>query len=276
MSEMSSYIVNCHITWYRLPHFARFDTTTRCLEDLMDVHAIKSVYLFGDSVGRGIILDSAGRYSPLADSFAPAAAKKLGLDLVNKSRFGCTIGKGLEILRKCMDRRPRPEQEDRAPEIAILEFGGNDCDFDWRAIAEAPRAEHFPATPLKAFGAAYRTAIGELKAMGFTPLAMTLPPLDPERYFRWFTKAGIDPAAVLEWLGDIGNIFLWHEGYDKEVRFQAEESGIPVIDIRKAFLAAPDYRRYLCEDGIHPNGEGHGLMKSVVLDFAAQAGLQGY
>jgi lysophospholipase L1-like esterase len=239
------------------------------VEVLMDLAGVNSVYLFGDSVGRGIVLDANGKYSPISESFAPAAAKKLGIALQNKARFGCTIGKGLEILKRCLAREVLPEQSAPMPQVAILEFGGNDCDFDWRAIAQAPEAPHLPATPLDAFGVAYEAAIQALRARQIVPLAMTLPPLDPERYFRWFTKAGLDGAAILKWLGSIQNIFLWHEGYDKEVRRIAAASGTAIIDIRKAFLSTPDYRQYLCEDGIHPNREGHGLMERTILDFAA-------
>lgn len=235
----------------------------------MDLAGVSSVYLFGDSVGRGIILDADGKYSPFSESFAPAAAKKLGIALLNKARFGCTIGKGLDILKRCLARGEEgPALSIPTPQVAILEFGGNDCDFDWRAIAEAPEASHSPATPLDAFGVAYKAAIQELKARQIIPLAMTLPPLDPERYYRWFTKAGLDGAAILKWLGNIQNIFLWHEGYDKEVRRVATASGTAIIDIRQAFLATPDYRLYLCEDGIHPNKEGHRLMEKTILDFA--------
>lgn len=235
----------------------------------MGLAGINTVYLFGDSVGRGIVLDANGKYSPIPESFAPAAAKKLGITLQNKARFGCTIEKGLEILKRCLAREAQPEQITPTPQVAILEFGGNDCDFNWRAIAEAPEASHSPATPLDAFGVAYEAAIQALRARRIVPLAMTLPPLDPERYFRWFTKAGLDGAAILKWLGNIQNIFLWHEGYDKEVRRIAAASGTAIIDIRKAFLSTPDYRQYLCEDGIHPNREGHGLMEKTILDFAA-------
>ncbi|TXT49735.1 MAG: hypothetical protein FD137_577 [Spirochaetes bacterium] len=220
----------------------------------MDLAGVSSVYLFGDSVGRGIILDADGKYSPFSESFAPAAAKKLGIALLNKARFGCTIGKGLDILKRCLARGEEgPALSIPTPQVAILEFGG----------APPP-----PATPLDAFGVAYKAAIQELKARQIIPLAMTLPPLDPERYYRWFTKAGLDGAAILKWLGNIQNIFLWHEGYDKEVRRVATASGTAIIDIRQAFLATPDYRLYLCEDGIHPNKEGHRLMEKTILDFA--------
>ena len=40
--------------------------------------------------------------------------------------------------------------------------------------------------------------------------------------------------------------------------------GCPVLDLRRLFLQKQDYRQYLCDDGIHPNEEGHQLITSEV------------
>ena len=39
---------------------------------------------------------------------------------------------------------------------------------------------------------------------------------------------------------------------------------MPVIDIRSAFLAQPDFRSYLCADGIHPNEAGQKLIYGAI------------
>ena len=41
-------------------------------------------------------------------------------------------------------------------------------------------------------------------------------------------------------------------------------AGVPVIDIRSAFLAQPDFRSYLCADGIHPNEAGQKLIYGAI------------
>jgi lysophospholipase L1-like esterase len=224
------------------------------------------VVLFGDSVARGIVLGDDGSYSPIHDSFAEGAAGRLGLPLVNKARFGCTIAKGLEITRRFLAREPAKREK---PELALLEFGGNDCDFKWDEIAARPAEHHDPTTPLPIFSKLYGEMIGELKAAGFSPVIMTLPPLDAERYFAWVTRKGLDQAAVLSWLGDVGMIYRWHEGYDKEVRRIAEREGCPLADVRKAFIDSGDYGKYICQDGIHPNRLGHALIEGELLDLAA-------
>jgi len=110
--------------------------------------------------------------------------------------------------------------------------------------------------------------IAEFRLKGFAPLLLSLPPLDADRYFAWFTRAGLDKASILSWLGDVQHIFRWHEAYDREVRAVAVDEHCALVDIRSAFLAKPDYRTLICQDGIHPNREGHRLINAVLLDAA--------
>jgi lysophospholipase L1-like esterase len=223
-----------------------------------------AVCLFGDSVARGVVLDDAGSYRLSGDSFADRSAEKLGIQLTNKARFGCTIGKGMEILTRFLGRRTGGQNA-----VALLEFGGNDCDFKWDEIAAAPERDHQPATPVAVFASIYDRMIEALRTNGYRPVLMTLPPLDPDRYFAWVTRSGIDKSAILSWLGDVRHIYWWHERYNDAVWATALRNRCPVVDVRNAFLARKDYRDCLCADGIHPNGEGHRLMESVLLEYAA-------
>jgi len=115
--------------------------------------AAATVYLFGDSVARGIVLDETGSYAPIKESFASMVAEKLGIDIVNKARFGCTIGKGLELVRRFFGKDEFPKTPGT---IALMEFGGNDCDFRWDEISRNPEGIHVPATPLADFSRMYR------------------------------------------------------------------------------------------------------------------------
>ncbi|MFZ2634992.1 MAG: SGNH/GDSL hydrolase family protein [Rectinemataceae bacterium] len=219
-----------------------------------------TVCMFGDSVARGIVLDETGKYSPIRESFGALAASRLGIELVNKSRFGCTITKGRELLAHYLARAASP-----APSVALLEFGGNDCDFHWDQIAGAPREKHEPLTPIETFGRIYRDMIDSLRANCITPILMTLPPLEPERYFAWFTRTGLDGSAILSWLGDVHQIYRWHERYNEAVWETALDKDCPIVDIRAAFLEHKNYRDYICNDGIHPNKAGHRLIEEALL-----------
>lgn len=227
----------------------------------MDMH------LFGDSVARGIVLDEKGKYSPLRDGFAAQFSIKAGLSLVNHARFGCTIRKGREFLLRFLSRDEKPASE---RQLALLEFGGNDCDFRWDEIATSPDKDHEPAVALDEFSTIYGSMIDALKEKGYEPVAMTLPPLDAERYFSWFTRTGLNREAILGWLGDVQQIYRWHEMYSDAVREIARLRSCPLFDVRKYFLSSRNFRKFLCLDGIHPNEEGHRLMESAFEDFAAR------
>jgi acyl-CoA thioesterase I len=224
---------------------------------------LDKVFLFGDSVARGIVLDDAGKYEPIRDNFGALAAEKLGVNLVNKARFGCTITKGLDIMRRFFLAKTTG--------IALLEFGGNDCNFNWEEIAADPEREHLPITPIVEFSRMYGEMIVSLRSSGVIPVIMTLPPLVAERFFDWITRTGLSRAAILSWLGDVQQIFRWHESYDKAVRVIARENSCPLLDIRKAFTENRDYKRYICGDGMHPNREGHKLIEQSLMEYALMA-----
>lgn len=226
-----------------------------------------NMYLFGDSVARGIVLDAEGTYAPIKDSFGALAAARFGVPLVNKARFGCTIAKGLDVVRRFISGGENTEVEG----TAFLEFGGNDCDFLWNEVAAKPGEQHLPTTPLDAFSRMYGELIDALRSSGLNPIPMTLPPLVAVRYFDWITRNGLDRGSILSWLGDIQRIFRWHEEYDQTVRMVAAFKGCPLLDIRKVFLEKKDYSEFICMDGIHPNRKGHLLMESAFGEHVAGA-----
>jgi len=230
---------------------------------------VREACVFGDSIARGVILDDQGSYKPLKDCFASLAAEELGVALINKARFGCTIAKGREIIERTLDRFLGKSKEP-VFDYVFLEFGGNDCDFRWDEISVRPHAQHLPATPPELFVKHYSDVIEELRARGLKPILLTLPPLVAERYFAWFTRTGLDQEAILMWLGDVEFIYRWHESYSCLVWEIGEKYDAPVIDIRKSFLEQRNYQRFLCKDGIHPNVEGHSLIKAEIVAFARQ------
>ncbi len=230
---------------------------------------VREACVFGDSIARGVILDDQGSYKPLKDCFASLAAEELGVALINKARFGCTIVKGREIIERTLDRFLGKSKEP-VFDYVFLEFGGNDCDFRWDEISVRPHAQHLPATPPELFVKHYSEVIEELRARGLKPILLTLPPLVAERYFAWFTRTGLDQEAILMWLGDVEFIYRWHESYSCLVWEIGEKYDAPVIDIRKSFLEQRNYQRFLCKDGIHPNVEGHSLIKAEIVASAKQ------
>lgn len=216
-----------------------------------------SVCLFGDSVARGVILDSVlKKYTLLRNSFANRIAETFPVVIHNYSKFGCTVTKGLETLR-------RHSGELSKYDYTALEFGGNDCNYNWAEVSAAPDRNHLPGTPVDLFERQYAELIGEVKAGGSHPVLLSLPPIDARRYFAWLSR-GLNPRAILKWLGDVQHIYRWHERYNLAVCRVARECRVPLIDISSAFLETHDCQRLLCEDGIHPNEAGHRLISGVI------------
>ncbi len=223
---------------------------------------MKSLCILGDSIGRGVVLDEdSGKYTVITERFSSLLAPRIGARIKNHAAFGSTIERGLKITDRHMC-------EMGSFSAVLLEFGGNDCDFDWAAIASAPKESHQPKTPLKLFEEKYLELIQAVKQAGGRPLLMNLPPIDPIKYFDRISK-GLNAEAILEWLGDKARIYRWHEMYSIAVQRVAKLTATPIIDIRTDFLSRKDCPELICSDGIHPNAMGHRQMADTLADFFA-------
>ena len=224
-----------------------------------------TVALYGDSISKGIVLDEAsGRYRVLPDNYGTLVGQRLKGTLFNRAMFGMTMGKATTRSARDLEGM-KPEER---PDMVLIEYGGNDCDFDWEAIAKDPAAHHGPKTDISLFRDLLRSLIVRFSSARILPVLMTLPPLDADRYFSWVSRNSPDAAAnILSWLGSVSKIYWWQERYNAAVLEVAAETGTHVLDIRSAFLREPDYREYLCSDGIHPNADGHALIANRVGDW---------
>jgi lysophospholipase L1-like esterase len=156
----------------------------------------------------------------------------------------------------------------KTPDIVLIEFGGNDCDFNWDDVALNPNTEHSPNTEISTFREKLLEMITTFKNANIIPALMTLPPLDPTKYFSWVSKGNPESEKnILKWLGSKEAIFSWHNSYNEMISSVARETGTVLIDVRSEFLKYKDYSKFLCMDGIHPNKEGHSVIASVVLNF---------
>jgi lysophospholipase L1-like esterase len=193
-----------------------------------------------------------GRYV-VDHSWEQRLSEDFGLTIRNRSRFGSTIQKAMALIRR--DAQTPPEE----PEIAVLEFGGNDCDYDWAAISEHPEAAYDCKTPPPLFLERYREAVELLRRSGRTPVILNLPPIHSGRYLDSICRNGLNRENILRWLGDVEAISRWQEQYSAMTERLAREKGAPLIDLRGAFPAGGDALAELtCADGIHPSRAGQG------------------
>jgi len=222
---------------------------------------IRSVCIFGDSVAKGVVFDTVrNKYSLLKESFANIVERQYNISIFNFARFGCTVSMGSDILT-------RHESELSRFDYTILEFGGNDCDFNWAEVASEPSADHCCNTPIPEFREKYRELIRRVRQNGGRPVLLNLPPIDSKRYFRWISR-GLDCKSIMTFLGETDTIFRWQEMYSKAVEELAAAERVPLIDIRSGFLSQKNFSRFLCADGIHPNEKGHLLISKAIREKA--------
>ncbi len=221
---------------------------------------MEKIAAFGDSVLKGVIYEDE-HYCVSHDSFQKICEEYFGIKVENKARFGSTIAKGESIFENNLDLIRETDGE-----YVILEFGGNDCDFNWKEISEDPDRKHLPMCTIADFRKTYTGIIDGIRSCGKTPVLLSLPPIDSARYFKHISR-GLSGDNIMKWMrNDQQYITNWHERYNIEIFKIAIETGVPIIDISSVFLEKKNYSRYLCADGIHPNVEGHRLIAAAIKD----------
>lgn len=219
-----------------------------------------TICVLGDSVAKGVVYDEVkNKYKFIKDSFVNLFSKEEKIEVKNFAKFGCTVMKGEEILQKHLD-------EIKGYEYVILEFGGNDCNFNWKEISEDPDGEHNPQVPVDKFKVEYKKIIEIIKEQGCKPILLSLPPLNADRFFNWISK-GLSKENIMKFLGNKEYIYRWHELYNSTIFDLAKEEKVEVLDIRKVFLPYRDYEQFICIDGMHPNEKGHQLINKALLDY---------
>lgn len=211
------------------------------------------VIVWGDSLAKGVVWNAArGRYGKAAKNAAELVARALDIEVENRARFGITSVEGLQLIENDLEKGVEAD-------AALIEFGGNDCNFDWAAIAEAPEKEHLPVTTPEVFERTMRQIAEKLKRACIRPVFMTLPPIDAEKYFRFLTQ-GINAENVLKWLGDKQRIYRFQEMYSLIIEKVARETGAKLLDLRRRCLEDRGMFHMLCEDGLHLSDAGQAFV----------------
>jgi acyl-CoA thioesterase I len=220
-----------------------------------------TIVVYGDSIARGVIYDEEKqKHSLLLESFTNLLRNHLKGVVYNAAKFGSTIVEGLLRLQDDVLKRK--------PDIVLIEFGGNDCDYHWDRIVENPSGGFQPNTNCSTFYDLLSGLVKKLDSMKIVPVLVSLPPLDPDKYFRWISHNS-DQAGknILQFIGNVSHIYSWHERYNAAILRVAEETKTRLIDIRSAFLQKDDYTKLICMDGIHPNKEGHKVIADKILQY---------
>ena len=224
------------------------------------IKEVKSAIVWGDSVARGVVLDAEReRYSLSPTTAVDLVGEALGIEVKNRSRMGMTSAQGVEMMEKDL-------QKGLTADVAILEFGGNDCDFNWKEISDSPTALHLPKTSAEQYEANIRRMIETAKKAGMEPILVNLPPVNAEGYLDFIVRHGLSKENILRWLGDTFQIYRFQERYSMILTRVARDCGCRLLDIRSAFLNVWNCTTSLfCRDGIHPSTDGQRLIGEAIL-----------
>jgi lysophospholipase L1-like esterase len=213
---------------------------------------MKNVEIFGDSIMKGIYYDGS-RYRLCREKLEAEDAS-----IRNRSKMGATISQGLKAIEAAL-----PEISPGT--VAILEFGGNDCNFNWAEVAERPEGEHSCATPMEIFEKLYEKAVRELQKAGATVVLCTLPPISSPKFFE-FLSDGLSKSRIMQWLRDTDRLAAWQKDYSDAAARIARRCGCGLIDLRKAAVSA-GWDGHISPDGLHPDASGHGIIRLTVEQY---------
>ena len=210
------------------------------------------IYIYGDSLLKATVPDGDFHYHFHINEVMQRYQTKL-VEVVNRSKMGATIRKGLSLVRHDLDRGLEAR-------YALVSYGGNDSDYDWAAIAADPEGNHQPHTKIGGFRQTLNDMLELLYRQGVQPVLMSLPPIDPRRYLRFICRNGLDRNAIMRWLGDEDMIYRHQELYSDMVTEVAYAGNIPLIHVRQEFLADHHMNQLLSADGIHLTMDGYGKL----------------
>ncbi len=225
-----------------------------------------SVTVFGDSIGKGVFTDG-GRIEVLKDNAVNLFESWRGIKVDNKSGYGQSLKRLCEkgVIDKYIETLDKT-----AENVAVIELGGNDADFEWKQVALTPREAHFPKTRVEEFSSLYGDVLKKLAAAGVRPVVCTIVPVSSERYFDNVITKLCDGEKVLEFFnGDVNTIHRHQEMFNNEILKNSYRAGVDVIDLRKEFLDTNEFESFICKDGIHPNALGHERIFGAVKSFAS-------
>lgn len=205
--------------------------------------------IYGDSILKSVVYED-GAYHARRD-LVSRFSRQYGVQVENRSYFGSTSSKALQRLQRDL------EAGKPLGKYCVIEFGGNDCAYDWEAVYAAPEEEHQPVTAPETFRENLRKLLELVRERCAVPVLTNLPPIDAKKYLAWITRRLPSPEPILRWIGRVERFYQQNEFYSLLCAQVASELGAIFADIRSPFLRENDLDELLCEDGMHPNREGH-------------------
>ena len=218
---------------------------------------IKSVIVWGDSILKGIISsEDLTQIRPSEINALQMAGEKLAIEINNKSIYGAHIIKLQSTQTKNLNKG-------LTADIALIESGTNDCDYEWNDVCTKPFSEITQKVPLADFKRIASEMVDTSRENKITPVLVTAPDLAIP-YWKEYITRGVDKEKIAQFIGHDPYVLLRNqEEYMEALRQIAKEKNVQLIDMRVEFRKTSDPMSLMCKDGVHPNIEGHKLMADV-------------
>lgn len=210
--------------------------------------------VFGDSILKGVITipNSEKLFDTTENDSLSLAQKELGFELDNRSIYGNITSKGLVKLQKFYEKGGQAD-------FCVIEFGSNDCDYDWGTLVQK--------VPLEDYLANLAAMIKLCRDHKVTPLMMGLIPYVCDDWFKTIIK-GQDEAAILDFLGgspeQLGKNQLIYKNAQADF---VQKNNVQFLDPWTLFEG---HKEYMCFDGIHPNEKGYELLSKAWIKFLSE------
>lgn len=216
---------------------------------------MECVRIFGDSILRGVLYENGGYHLCRDRMNVP------GVLLKNECRMGADSRKGLALTSRAAESCNRDT-------LALLEFGGNDCNYDWKRISEDPSLVLNCMVPPEEYCKNLKEMVSVLSRTGAQVAICTLAPIDETQFMNYISH-GLSYDNILHWLGTIHRLYEWQEYYSQLAEETAKRSGCRLIDLRSA-IDVQKRGELFCADGIHPTESGHTLLHRYLEDALGQ------
>lgn len=211
---------------------------------------MKTYYMFGDSLMRGVMPDEAWNYHSSDAIGFEAMQAQYNMKFLNFAMPTFTSERVKMWLTQIMSNHP-------VPDVAFLECGGNDCDYNWKSICEGRcDYEHRHRVAPQDFKKNYENMIHLLQEKGVAVTAVIAPPIAIEVYLSYLLKSGVDKDIMSEYVNSVQQMQDEYAGYGDIMRDTAKENGCEILSLRESFLALGDMKAYYSKDGMHPNHQG--------------------
>lgn len=220
--------------------------------------AVKIV-CFGDSLTRGVSYVK-GRVRILKENYPSFLEKQLKTDqmddmvIINKGVFNDNS----KLLVDRLDKDVISEH----PNFVLIGVGGNDCNFKWEEVAAFPDDTHEAIVPLSEYIENIKRIVMRVKESNITPILLTLPPLDPVRYYQYI--ASVYGSKISHWISRCGGIDHWHNMYNKQLKILVDQLDVITIDVRSALCKSGEIDELVSDDGIHLNSTGYREMSNAI------------